>query len=93
MSRGWLLDTNIISELTKGARIDAGVRAWIEATPEEQLYICVLTLGEIATGIALGEARGRDMRVQRNFLEHEIADRFGGRILTFSVEASVTGVA
>ncbi len=56
MSRGWLLDTNVISEFTKGAQVDAGVKAWIERAPENQLYLSVVTLGEIAKGIALGEA-------------------------------------
>jgi len=89
VSRGWLLDTNIISELSKGTRADAGVRAWLERTPEEQLYLSVVTLGEIAKGIALGEARGRDMQVHRDFLDHEVPDRFGERILPFSVEAAI----
>jgi predicted nucleic acid-binding protein len=59
VSRGWLLDTNILSEFSKGMRADAGVRAWLERTPEDQLYLSVVTLAEIAKGIALGEARPR----------------------------------
>jgi predicted nucleic acid-binding protein len=89
VSRGWLLDTNILSEFNKGTRADPGVRAWLETTPEDQLYLSVVTLGEIAKGIALGEARGRDMRVNRDFLEQEIPDRFGERILPFSTEAAI----
>ena len=89
MSRGWLLDTNILSEFTKGMRADAGVRTWLERTPEHQLHLSVVSLGEIAKGIALGEARGRDMRVHRDFLEQELPDRFGERILPFSAEAAI----
>jgi toxin FitB len=89
VSRGWLLDTNILSEFTKGMRADAGVRAWLERTPEHQLFLSVITLGEVAKGIALGEARGRDMRVHRAFLEEEIPDRFGERILPFNADAAI----
>jgi toxin FitB len=86
---GWLLDTNIVSELSKGLRTDVGVRTWIEGTPDEELYLSVITLGEIAKGIALGESRGRDMRIHRDFLEREIPDRFGERILGFGAEVAV----
>ncbi|MGE5147333.1 MAG: PIN domain-containing protein [Candidatus Eiseniibacteriota bacterium] len=88
MSRGWLLDTNIISELSKGVRADGGVRTWVEQTPEDELYLTVLTLGEIAKGLALGEARARDMSLHRHFLEHELPDRFGNRILAFDADAA-----
>jgi predicted nucleic acid-binding protein len=49
--RGWLLDTNVIAELTR-ERCDPHVRAWAEAQPEERLFISVLTLGEYRKGIA-----------------------------------------
>ena len=31
MNAGYLLDTNAVSELRKGTRADAGVRAWFDA--------------------------------------------------------------
>ena len=89
MTRGWLLDTNVISEVAKGLRANRGVLAWIADVPEEQLYISVVTLGEIAKGIALGEGRDRDMRRHRHFLEREIVDRFGERILDLTAEAAI----
>ena len=57
--------------------------------PEEELYLSVVTLGEIAKGITLGEARGRDMRRHRDFLESEIGGRFGDRILALNAEAAI----
>ena len=39
---GFLLDTNIISELKK-PRPEANVTAWIESTDESLLYLSVLT--------------------------------------------------
>ena len=56
---GFLLDTNIISELVK-PRPEASVTAWIEGTDESLLYLSVLTLGEIRRGIAaLPQSRRR----------------------------------
>jgi toxin FitB len=79
----------MVSEFTKGMGADAGVRTWLERTAEDRLYLSVVTLGEIAKGIALGEARGRDMRAHRDFLEQGVPDRFGERILPFSAEAAI----
>ena len=48
---GCLLDTNVLSELRKAKRCDAGVRRWFEESAAEELFICVLVLGEIRQGI------------------------------------------
>lgn len=47
----FLLDTNVISELRKPSP-NSGVLRWLDDFPEEQLSICVLTLGEIQSGIS-----------------------------------------
>jgi len=49
--RGFLLDTNIVSEMRKRQRCNRGVRAWFEQTPESELFVSVLVLGEIRRGI------------------------------------------
>jgi len=89
VSRGWLLDTNVVSELFKGARADPSVLDWVEHAEESSLYLSVVTLGEIAKGIALAEARGRDMRGQRDFVERALPERFGERILLFDAKAAM----
>ena len=48
---GFLLDTNVLSELRKEKRCDEGVRQWFEGTEAEELFISVLVLGEIRQGI------------------------------------------
>ena len=48
---GFLLDTNVVSELRKERRCDPGVRRWMEGTVAEQLFVSVLVLGEIRQGI------------------------------------------
>lgn len=88
MSRGWLLDTNVVSELFKGHRADPSVIDWVSRVEESDLYVSVITLGELAKGIALAEARGRDMRRQRLFLDEALPARFGERLLVFDAAAA-----
>jgi len=89
VSRGWLLDTNVVSELLKGARANRAVLEWVDRAEEARLYLSVITLGEIAKGIGLAESRGRDMSQQRGFLYRALPERFGERILTFDREAAI----
>ena len=49
--RGWLLDTNVISEPIRKTP-DAKVTAWLRELPRERTFISILTLGEIDQGIA-----------------------------------------
>lgn len=54
----WLVDTNVLSELRKGDRAQAGVRRWFDQALEADLYTSVLVLGEVRRGI--GSIRRRD---------------------------------
>lgn len=47
----FLLDTNVVSELRKGARADRKVVAWFEGLDADDLYLSVLVVGEIRRGI------------------------------------------
>jgi len=47
----FLLDTNLVSELRKGPRINAGVRAWFDAVDESDLFLSVLVVGELRQGV------------------------------------------
>ena len=49
--RGWLLDTNVVSELRKGARCHPAVLAWAEAVPPAACFLSRVTLAEIRFGI------------------------------------------
>ncbi len=48
----YLLDTNVLSEVRK-PRGDAGVKRWVSSVPSKDLYLSVLTLGEVRRGIGL----------------------------------------
>jgi predicted nucleic acid-binding protein len=50
--RGWLLDTNVLSELRR-ARPDPQVVAFVAAQSTSSLYVSTVTLAEIRFGIEL----------------------------------------
>lgn len=50
----YLLDTNVVSELRKRSP-DPNVIGWYDSVQSRQLYLSVLTLGEIRMGVGLGK--------------------------------------
>jgi predicted nucleic acid-binding protein len=76
---GFLLDTNIVSELrTKNP--EPRVVEWMEAVDESLLHLSVLTLGEIRKGAALFPQDRRRTQLE-TWLEIDLQARFAGRIL------------
>ena len=78
----YLLDTNVVSELTR-RRPDARVVRWFEATAEETLHLSVLSLGELRGGVEAQRDAARRERL-RVFLERELPRRFEDRLLPVS---------
>jgi predicted nucleic acid-binding protein len=76
---GFLLDTNIVSELIK-PKPEPRVTAWIDSTDETLLYLSVLTLGEIRKGIGLLRDAPRRV-VLEAWLDSDLTLRFAERIL------------
>jgi predicted nucleic acid-binding protein len=76
---GFLLDTNVVSELTR-PRPDVGVTNWMNAADEEFLFLSVLTLGEVRKGIATVQDPARKVRLE-TWLSRGLIARFDGRIL------------
>lgn len=83
---GFLLDTNVISELVK-PRPEANVTAWIERTDESLLYLSVLTLGEIRRGIAVLPQSRRRATLEA-WLDKDLRTRFEDRILGIDQEVA-----
>ena len=81
MTVGYLLETNVVSELRKGARANVGVQTWFESHAADQLWLSALVVGELRRGVEL--LRRRDLRAGRSlsdWLDGVTAD-FGDRIL------------
>ncbi|PTQ91600.1 hypothetical protein C8R30_13013 [Nitrosomonas nitrosa] len=85
----YLLDTNIISELRKKERANAGLSRFVRqlADQEAQTYISVVTVGELRRGVDLIRHRG-DL-VQAGALEtwlQNLLDDYADNILDFGKE-------
>jgi predicted nucleic acid-binding protein len=79
---GWLLDTNILSELRR-PRPEPKVLAFVASQPLELLYISIVTLAEIRFGIELvpNPARRSDLM---GWLTHKVRPMFEQRVLAVS---------
>jgi toxin FitB len=81
---GWLLDTNVISELRR-PRPEARVVAFVATQPLESLYVSTVTLAEIRFGIEkLGDAGQR--AELHDWLAHRVRPLFEHRVLPISEE-------
>jgi len=79
---GFLLDTNVVSELMK-PRPSRPVVEWVDATSEELMYLSVITIGEVRKGIDLLDDRDPKRGKLQSWLDHDVRVRFAGRLLPF----------
>jgi predicted nucleic acid-binding protein len=78
--RGWLLDTNVISELRK-PNCDARVKAWADSQLPASLYLSRVTIAEIRYGIEQLPTADRLRRRLQAWLEDELRPWFSDRLL------------
>lgn len=83
---GYLLDTNVLSELRKRERCHARVRQWFAAVEDDAVFLSVLVVGEVRRGIEL--IRRRDAVAARALDRwlRGLERRFEERILPVTVE-------
>lgn len=75
----YLIDTNVISELIK-VKQDTQVVQWFNSVTNLDLYLSVLTIGEIRKGIEkIADIRKKEKI--RMWLDQELTSWFAGRIL------------
>jgi predicted nucleic acid-binding protein len=75
----FLLDTNVLSEMSKPAP-DHNVLGWIDRVDESLLHLSVLTIGEIRKGIQKLPP-GRRRAYLEAWLDTDLRTRFTGRVL------------
>ena len=100
---GFLLDTNVVSELRKGGRADPNVQTWFQTVDADDLFLSVLVLGEIRSGIDRihasdpNQARALELWLKGLYTAHAdrilpvtpaIADRWG-RLSAFNPRSVV----
>ena len=76
---GYLVDTNIPSELTRETP-DARVAAFLKSAGKESVFLSVMTIGEICKGIDLLPVSQKRSGLQI-WLDVEVRSWFAGRIL------------
>jgi toxin FitB len=79
---GWLLDTNILSELRR-PRPERKVLAFVASQPLDLLYISSVTLAEIRFGIELVPDAARRSELM-DWLAHKVRPMFEHRVLPVS---------
>jgi toxin FitB len=77
----YLLDTNVISELRKGERADANVTAWFAGVTEEEIFLSVLTIGEIRRGIENVRRRDPDSAAALDRWLALVSEAHGDRVV------------
>jgi len=84
----FILDTNVVSELrkAKAGTADKNVIAWASSVPAGALFLSVITLLELETGVLLVERRDPAQgAVLRSWLDSHVLPAFAGRVLAVDV--------
>ena len=82
MSAGWLLDTNVLSELRR-PKPEKKVVSFVAAQPLERLFVSSVTLAEIRFGIEL--LPDVNIRTElKEWLDHSVRPMFEARTLPVS---------
>jgi len=81
----FLLDTNVISETTK-KRPNASLMAWLQSVPSTDLFLSVVTLGEIRKGVELKRTANPEDAARLETWLQTLALRYRSRILVLDEE-------
>jgi predicted nucleic acid-binding protein len=80
--KGYLVDTNVPSELTRETP-DARVLRFLRNADRDSMFLSVMTIGEICKGIATMPVGSRRVSLQ-HWLDVDVRSWFAGRILPVS---------
>jgi len=83
----YLIDTVVLSELRKPQR-DARLTAWIERQRTTDLFVSVVTIGEIERGIARQRATEPDFAAALAAWLDRVLALYGERILPFDLQVA-----
>lgn len=88
----YLLDTNVVSELRKAKtdKADKNVVSWANSVPVTSLFLSVISILEIETGLLLVERRDPlQGAVLRSWLNAHVLPAFSGRILVIDTAVAL----
>jgi predicted nucleic acid-binding protein len=81
-----LLDTNVLSELMRPNPSESVVK-WIDAIPDDDVWINAVTVGEIRLGLALLPA-GRRKQILTGLADDMFNEEFSEKCLPFDYQAA-----
>jgi predicted nucleic acid-binding protein len=84
---GWLLDTNVLSELRR-PRPQPKVTAFVDSQPLDLLFVSLMTLAEIRFGIECVADAARRAELE-DWLANRVRPLFEGRVLSVSEDIMV----
>ena len=85
----YLIDTNVISELRKGARAHPAVARWSAQVPLHIQWISSISLFELELGVERVKARDpQQWGHLRSWLDRQVLPAFQGRVLSFDQEVA-----
>ncbi len=84
----YILDTNVISQLV-ARKPDLHVLHWLESIPPEQIFLSVITLGELQKGMEKLPTSARKTELLA-WLEHDLLSRFRDHLLSVDVPVMLT---
>lgn len=87
---GFLLDTNVVSELRKKERCAPRVNAWAETVPQNADFLSVLVVGELRRGTALKRRSDRAAAEALGKWIARLTHLYGERILPITLEIAET---
>jgi predicted nucleic acid-binding protein len=91
---GYLLDTNVVSELRKRERCNLGLGTWYAERNRRELFLSAVSLAEIRRGIAQLAKRDRDQAYIFRLWADRMQRRYGriGHLLSIrAAEAEIWG--
>lgn len=86
----FLLDTNVLSELRRGARCDPRVRAWATSGVQPELHTSVVVLGELKRGIERARPRDPAFAAELERWLTRVINTMGRRILPVDQAIALT---
>ncbi|MFM7568508.1 MAG: type II toxin-antitoxin system VapC family toxin [Betaproteobacteria bacterium] len=87
----FVLDTNIVSELRKAktGKADRGVATWASGVPAEDLFVSVITILELETGVLMVQRRDpKQGTLIRAWLDQHVLPAFSGRVLSVDTDVA-----
>lgn len=84
--KGFLLDTNVPSELTR-PKSNPSVERWLDESDDELLYLSVISLGELIKGLTILSIGKRRNHLQE-WLDRTLRPWFEGRVIAVNESIS-----